>query len=404
MAVIITSTGIGAAAAEQGVGGSEQVGTSTSTAPSDAPPETGPNGETPQPQAAAEEDARLAWQMEFLRVTDAVRLDFPSELAEVHVERDLQSGTVGFKGAAPAQAVEALSGLSGISIQENFGYSEVEVLAGAAQLFDESVDRFGEMADVETGFNTEKRAYEVSLSEREGSPSMRSSGEALQLDRPAEIPDQLPITVQVVSGEPLESQDLQGGHVIYQFGELACTAAFPVKQRNGSAIGVLTAGHCPGSSTTWTPTGGRLFTVEPFSQATTDVSPGGDFRWLHSNVMFDGQTWNGYKYNRFQGASNPPGGTNVCKYGAVTGHGCSYVNQIGVGAFVDVRPEDGGGTYRVAPLTCTEQAITQPGDSGGPWYGLDVAFGIHSVGNDYTSCFASVPLALSRFGLQLWVG
>ncbi|MDF2443173.1 MAG: hypothetical protein JWR01_1376 [Subtercola sp.] len=90
--------------------------------------------------------------------------------------------------------------------------------------------------------------------------------------------------------------------------------------------------------------------------------------------MFDGLTWTGTDYRRFTGAGLAALNASLCKYGAVSGYGCSRVAQLYVGSQSKVLPEDGGGIYDVYPLTCSR------------------------------SCWSATNLALARFNLTLWTG
>lgn len=72
--------------------------------------------------------------------------------------------------------------------------------------------------------------------------------------------------------------------------------------------------------------------------------------------------------------------------------------------YVTVMPEDGGGRYYVGPLRGVDQSITLPGDSGGPWFLTNTAYGIHSAVIGDGSVFSLMSNALSRFDLILWTG
>lgn len=150
-----------------------------------------------------------------------------------------------------------------------------------------------------------------------------------------------------------------------------------------------------------------MFTVAPFSQATTDVYPGGDFRWLWSSQMFSGQTHvNNGDLRTFRAAAIAPFNASACKFGNTTGYGCGTVTVSGIYKDVTVMPEDGGGTYRAGPFRGVGTHITAGGDSGGPWFLNSVAYGVHQGTNlaGSISVWSHVTNALTRFNLQLWAG
>lgn len=184
-----------------------------------------------------------------------------------------------------------------------------------------------------------------------------------------------------------------------------CTGSFSIKKNGGPELGVLTAGHCPGTGS-YDGIANAFHPVVPFSLATTTTYPGGDFRWNHSKHMSTGYTYvgagNGTPRRQFASASTPSLNAPVCNYGKTTGYKCSTVTQTGKTATIWI--PDGGAMYTVGPLRCTGSHITAGGDSGGPWFYNYVAYGIHSGHYHGGSCWSSVPYALTRFGVSLWTG
>ncbi|WP_172592202.1 S1 family peptidase [Subtercola boreus] len=355
----------------------------------------------PTTRTPSDDPAYGTWQNDFLAAADVIRQGHPDELAEVVVGDDLNSGTVGFAAAAPAEALEQLGKLGRVRVTENLGYTEKSVSDTAAQVYSLAKATLGPEAELNTYYDGADGNFHVKYSSSAPADDayLRSSISAQLV-----LPGNKRLVVESDPSDMLEMQNLQGGHVTYWSGILMCTSAFPVKKRDGADIGVLTAGHCPGATTQWVPGGGMYFSVQPNSQSTSSSYPGGDFRWLRSSEMFDGLTWTGTDYRRFAGAGIAALNSNICKYGATTGYGCSRVAQLFVGSQSRVLPEDGGGLYDVYPLTCSATNITAGGDSGGPWYSQNVAYGVHTAGGASRSCWSSAALALSRFNLVLWTG
>jgi hypothetical protein len=186
---------------------------------------------------------------------------------------------------------------------------------------------------------------------------------------------QLPANVEVIKVDelPKEVTDIFGGKALR-----TCTSGFSV--RNASWIkGITTAGHC----SNWQTYNG---TNLPFQSGTT----GGvyDIQWHTApgftvrNLVFDG-TYNRYIYGvkfRYSQAV----GEWVCKYGMTTGYSC--------GTIVDKQFD--GVNIRV-------NTGVQGGDSGGPWFWNNTAYGttISAFGND--SIYGPVDHIYNILGLTV---
>jgi hypothetical protein len=143
-----------------------------------------------------------------------------------------------------------------------------------------------------------------------------------------------------------------------------CTSGFTVFQ--GNTRGVLTAGHCDNTSTY----------VAGSSTATRIVKEHrgmyGDFQW-HSTPD---TTSNYIRINRsgttraILGQRIAAVGTSVCNYGKMrTSSSCTTVSSQAVCGT--------DGPFRLCRMVRTNGAFTQGGDSGGPWYSGNTAYGIH---------------------------
>jgi hypothetical protein len=74
---------------------------------------------------------------------------------------------------------------------------------------------------------------------------------------------------------------------------------------------------------------------------------------------------------------------DICKYGKVTGYGCTTVVDY-YGCIYT-----GGNTYACG-LYYTSSQIIQPGDSGGPWFYGNRAYGITYGYSDYSSWLTGI--------------
>ena len=186
---------------------------------------------------------------------------------------------------------------------------------------------------------------------------------------------QLPANVEVIKVDelPKEVTDIFGGKALR-----TCTSGFSVRNAGGTK-GITTAGHCDN----WQTYNG---TNLPFQSGTT----GGiyDIQWHTApgftvrNLVFDG-TYNRYIYGvKFRSSQSV--GEWVCKYGKTTGYAC--------GTIVDKQFD--GVNVRV-------NTGVQEGDSGGPWFWNNTAYGttISALGSD--SIYGPVDHIYNILGLTV---
>ncbi len=186
---------------------------------------------------------------------------------------------------------------------------------------------------------------------------------------------QLPANVEVIKVDelPREVTDIFGGKALR-----TCTSGFSVRNANWIK-GITTAGHC----SNWQTYNG---TNLPFQSGTT----GGvyDIQWHTApgftvrNLVFDG-TYNRYIYGvKFRSSQSV--GEWVCKYGMTSGYSC--------GTIVDKQFD--GVNIRV-------NTGVKGGDSGGPWFWNNTAYGttISAFGND--SIYGPVDHIYNILGLTV---
>lgn len=202
----------------------------------------------------------------------------------------------------------------------------------------------------------------------------------------------LPPATAVVEVESLlqPSADLRGGRPIADFSTFtACTAGFAVRSSTGR-LGLSTAGHCDDNQTyedTFTPLffrGGRFrgsHDVQWHSVGCNDtirneIDTGVGIREINGSVSRSAQAV----------------GTFLCKFGRSSGHTCGAIDGKSVcpsyvpscnKTFICVRAASG--------------PIELPGDSGGPWFRDNRAYGIHS-GGDRT--LRAIYMAVDYMGSQ----
>lgn len=146
-----------------------------------------------------------------------------------------------------------------------------------------------------------------------------------------------------------------------------CTSGFPI--RRGTIAGLTTAGHCPNNLLY-----NGLDRLYPAVSANHLNPKFGDVQWHRGRVA----TLNQFQYdtNKFRPVTRnvkPGKSTRVCKYGKVSGAACTNVYSRGL----CVKYADYHQNYCGVVLTRGGAGI-QKGDSGGPWYYGQNAYGITS--------------------------
>lgn len=172
----------------------------------------------------------------------------------------------------------------------------------------------------------------------------------------------------------------------------ACTSGFTVFR--GATRGVLTAGHCPNSNTY----------VSGSSSITKFVAGHrgsyGDFQW-HSTPDSTSHNIRINSSGRTRAILRQAiaaVGTSVCNYGKSRARSsCTTVSSQAVCA------TDQNG-YRLCRLVRTNGAFTNPGDSGGPWYSGNRAYGIHFGKVSGKSSYSRIGNAEAILGIITKIG
>lgn len=154
----------------------------------------------------------------------------------------------------------------------------------------------------------------------------------------------------------------------------ACTSGYAVQSANGT-LGVTTAAHC-GDTQQYN---GRSLPLQgQLHGGSYDVqwhtAPG-----LHvDNRIYDGITDTTPNYRYVAGTKSRAqqfGGEYVCKYGVATGYTCGTIDRTDYQPDFEPNP---AATYIYVKGGSVD--LSKGGDSGGPWFYGDTAYGIHSGG------------------------
>ena len=157
-----------------------------------------------------------------------------------------------------------------------------------------------------------------------------------------------------------------------------CTAGFTVHDSNFA--GISTAGHCPNDLFASYAVPGLGIEAVVFQSAAQELwGLTGDVQWHYfANEMLS--ITNKFVYTQSGGqrqalaTANPVVGAAICYYGRITFNHCATVDKINM---CGTDPDSG---VEVCQIVTTNAHLSQPGDSGGPWYWNNNAQGIHWAG------------------------
>jgi len=211
------------------------------------------------------------------------------------------------------------------------------------------------------------------------------------------------IRIETAEGKATALANIYGGREYVSGGGL-CSIGFPVRVRNSSTRGFVTAGHCGPQGTTVNVDGANIGSVQRAN------FPGDDMAWAN-NRSSDSQFPFVNFYNggsvldyRIRGSQVAAIGAVVCRSGRTTGLRCGNIQSRNASANY--------GTGPVFGLTQSTACAGQ-GDSGGSWVAAGgqaqgvTSGGILPGGNNNcsqstpTTWFQPVNEILNRYGLQL---
>lgn len=310
-----------------------------------------------------------------------------------------QSAYIIFKGEVPQDVTRALADRPDIRVQggAQLSLSEADELATtvASEIFDGVSDSGGDAEGVTIRVDAVSAEVEVVA----GSDVADAGGADFEakVEAAAEngSPDSVDPSVVIVEDSTLEVADdaVRGGDklTLLNSSGIECTAAFPAK--SGSTVGLLTAGHC--KNTLSVDGGNKLYPATKILSGSK-----GDSQWHRSKVSvtpYFRYDWGSYR--PVWGHPAPKVGAKVCRFGATSGNGtgCTKIK------YVSACKGD------VCKMVMTEgDTGRKPGDSGGPWYYGNNAYGIHngaSVRDGKTrNWFTSSRYAMSQTGLTAMIG
>ena len=168
----------------------------------------------------------------------------------------------------------------------------------------------------------------------------------------------------------------------------SCTGGFSVRHSSGT-LGYTTAAHCENDQWVWDYVDNAYY---PFTYQGELYDSYRDVQW-HTTPGYTPDNWvylGGSSYREILGSTGRTSqavGTWVCKYGITTGYTCGYIES---------------NTYNGYWVLVgrTGYNLSEPGDSGGPWFSGKYAYGIHSQGMGDKSIYMAINY-ISGLGLTV---
>lgn len=147
-----------------------------------------------------------------------------------------------------------------------------------------------------------------------------------------------------------------------------CTAGFTVRNISSGVRGISTAGHCENNLTYLDKP--LAFQTEISLQGSVDLqwhlASGFDIKNWAFDGLFDSTTPNYRPITATKSRSSIRINEYVCKFGQTTLYGCGYV--ISTTSKISSVTNSNETFLRISNNQGSNNALTQVGDSGGPWY------------------------------------
>jgi hypothetical protein len=319
------------------------------------------------------EDAidQYAWTDNFALAVSTVRDEFPKAFSGAAIVGKHEAW-VGFAADAPKAATEIIdafettNGPVAVQVRPDFGFTEIELQKGIETVHYSVLDAVGGQ-NASTSFDYETRqitSVVASLSALDpgGLDDLRANATRDLVDSgQSELLDHVSITivrsnVPTLGGPTTDSAHLGGEDLS------GCTSGFTVAYWDGW-FGVATAGHC---NNTQSDDGYNL----PYQAGHEGQQ--GDFQWHHRNILLP--TYDDFYAGNattlevdrrdVSGVGAPVVGQSLCKNGYAGFKDCTYVIQVNVCHF------------SLCNLVEMDHRTTVPGDSGGPFYWGNTAYGL----------------------------
>lgn len=270
------------------------------------------------------------------------------------------------------------SGPSAEAVGEYFSDTSISVTLKRDALWSEQVT-LRNLQDIEAALEDIVDEYILAVNPQEPKGVVVSLRipEDLVGSTPEELAQRIPTVVNDKSasvgwrdGRLVRNHAVYGGAELQHRGtnQRACTSGFAVENSSGTT-GLVSSGHCPASMDYRAPDGTEYaMTV----RQRVDNSQG-DFGWWTTTQTEDNRIYQNSSNVRRTITSYEDDyddlfvGQYLCLHGRTTGYGCDTIEYLNYAGLPD-------------PSVIMENGRTAGGDSGGPWFHANRAYGVHKGG------------------------
>lgn len=315
---------------------------------------------------------RIAWQDRFAAVVRGIRADHTGSYAGAAITGRGRGAWIAFADEVPDGVAERIDGLPvPVKLIGDRGFSEEELARSLNRTYTETTSR-PDVRDAVGSYDiaTGKIELDVLPARTVRSGAARESALArLAPKRPANRAISVEMGL-LKRPDGVTDSDMYGGGVVYLPIEgRRCTAAFTVFDRFSRREGISTAHHCASRTLRYYQHQARSYTT--IERVDRKAGSSGDIAW-YTPGAYEPTNEFYYAYGKLRPVretGDPVVGQSVCNFGRTTGYKCATVYRN------NVCREAG----KYCGLTAVTKEVTDFGDSGGPWFLYNTAFGVHSA-------------------------
>jgi hypothetical protein len=312
---------------------------------------------------------QFGWTDNFAVAVTAIQQRHPEAFAGAEIVAG-RGAWIGFAADAPRDAMDIMRRLEqghpgvAVAVRRDIGFNEVDLREAIASVHRAAVETAG-AKDAVTSFDFDTMRITVTVANdhaaRPDRDRIRAAvAERLAASGRAEILDRVAVEV-AESGMPVLTHPTAGDVHIGGESLSTCTSAFSVSHWDGRR-GIVTASHCQNAQSD----DGRALTWQKGHEGVW-----GDIQW-HTGPQAEPDDFYAGDATHLEvgrrdvsGWANAVVGQLLCKNGKTAFRDCDTVMKVNVCT----------GTG-ICLQTQMNNNYTQPGDSGGPWYNGNTAYGV----------------------------
>ncbi|MDX1659560.1 MAG: S1 family peptidase [Nitriliruptorales bacterium] len=335
-----------------------------------------------QPLELVLDQVRL--QRETTEFVESLSRETLASLAGVEFDSpDRLSGRVFFRGDVPSEAHERLAdlGMRHLELVGGLQWSEADISVRREAIAGALVAMGLGEAVVKSDIRSQNFSIEVALGSDADSPTGKELIDNLvsNLRDFAITADMLTVIEWPAGSNLVEPAHTYGGAWMRKDSDRWCTSGFSVTRSSDGVEGVSTAGHCEGlNKIEENDTSGAAVTVYSAPWAGEHIGSRGDIEWHTTSHVEVPEFWSNTNFRRVVKSREPNSGghavgTYVCHYGRSSGYSCGYIYD----SYMSVTFKWNGQWVTASNMVEVDRGKSVGGDSGGPWFYSDRAFGIH---------------------------